>query len=125
MEHGIILKLFSCFPNSTINYNGEFIAEVKTNQYFNLQSCSTEKDVQCKVLEWLSRSACKTEPYRSEKKNNELHKFMRDGINQFLGTDFSEEDMEKIYTHLGNAVNRMKTVAFIDSGYDMKVLEEE
>lgn len=120
----IITRLMNCFPNSMINQNGEFIAHIRTNQYFILRDCKTEKDIKCKVLEWLSRSGCKTIPYRKDKKNKEFQKFMRDGINQFLGTGFSEEDMYEIYTYLGNACNHKKTVKFIDSGYDMSVLTD-
>ena len=50
---------------------------------------------------------------------------MLEGINDFLETDFTESDMEEIYRHLGNAINHEKTMRFIESGYDFKVLEEE
>ena len=49
---------------------------------------------------------------------------MLDGINMFLHTDFSFDDMEIIYTYLGNACNHKKTIRFIESGYDMHVLTE-
>lgn len=47
---------------------------------------------------------------------------MLDGINDFLETDFTENDMEEIYQYLGNAINHKKTVGFIESEYDFKVL---
>ena len=49
---------------------------------------------------------------------------MLSGINQFLGTDFTEKDMEQIYTYLGNRCNHAKTLKFITSGYDMSVLKD-
>lgn len=125
MDWKLIKRLMNCFPNSFINHNGEFIAEKKSNTYFILEDCKTELDVKCKVLEWISRSAYKTQPYASEKRNKELHEFILNGINRFLGTNFSEDDMEQIYTYLGNAVNHERTVAFIESGYDMKLLQED
>lgn len=82
-------------------------------------------DVKCKVLEWLSRGAHKTAPYISKRKNDEFHEFMLIGINEFLKTDFTIDDMDIIYTYLGNACNHEKTVAFINSGYDMKTLTEK
>ncbi len=118
----IITKLMKCFPNSFINDEGEFIAHRDSNTYFILKACKTELDVKCKVLEWLSRAAYKAEPYRRNDKNVYFHEFMRDGINEFLGTHFSENDMEEIYTYLGNACNHEKTVRFIESNYDMSVL---
>lgn len=125
MDWKLIIRLMNCFPNSIINQNGEFIAHVKNNTYFILRDCETELDIKCKVLEWLSRSAYKTEPYRRKDKNDEFHKFMLCGVNAFLETDFSESDMEQIYTCLGNACNHEKTVAFVLSGYDMGILESE
>ena len=31
-----LIRLFKCFPNSTVNRNGEFIAHEKTNVCFNV-----------------------------------------------------------------------------------------
>lgn len=121
----VIQKLCSCFKNSFINGNGEFIAHNRANEYFILRTCETELDVKCKVLEWLSRGAYKSMPYATEKKNDEFHAFMLYGINLFLGTDFDELDIEQIYTYLGNACNHEKTIAFIESGYCMSVLTEK
>lgn len=125
MDWQLITRLMHCFPRSFINQNGEFIAHLRSNTYFRLTDCKTELDVKCKVLEWLSRAAYKTEPYRRKDKNDEFHKFMRSGIIEFLGVHFSESDMEHIYTYLGNACNHEKTVRFIESGYDMGILEDK
>lgn len=125
VEWSLIQKLMNCFPRSSVNQHGEFIAHDKANEYFILHNCETELDVKCKVLEWFSRGAYKTEPYRSKKKNNEFHEFMLNGINKFLGTEFTEDDMEVIYTYLGNACNHEKTICFIESGYDFSVLKKE
>lgn len=115
-------RLMRAFPNSFINYQGEFIAHRYANEYFILDNCQTELDVKCKVLEWFSRGAHKTAPYRGAKKNQEFHNFMLSGINAFLGTEFDENDMDIIYTYLGNACNHKKTIRFIESGYDMGIL---
>lgn len=125
MDWELITRLMNCFPHSFINQNGEFIAHAKSNTYFILRDCKTELDVKCKVLEWLSRAAYKTEPYRRRDKNEEFHKFMSGGIIEFLGVHFSESDIETVYTYLGNACNHEKTVSFVMSGYDMKILESE
>lgn len=124
VEWNLVQKLMNCFPRSVINQNGEFIAHIKANEYFILIDCKTELDVKCKVLEWFSRGAYKREPYRTKKKNDEFHAFMLNGINQFLGTEFDEIDIEEIYTHLGNACNHKKTIAFIESDYCMSFLTD-
>ena len=116
-------RLLQAFPDSFINPRNEFIAHRDSNSYFRLEDCESELDVKCKVLEWLSRAAFKTLPYRTPRKNWKFHCFMLDGINSFLGTEFSEQDIELIYQRLGNRVRHELTVKFVESGYDMSLLE--
>jgi hypothetical protein len=127
VEWDIIKKLMKAFPRSFIIATGEgeaeFIAHREANSYFRLIDCYTEFDVKCKVLEWLSRDAHKTAPFDSNRKNNEFNKFILNGINSYLGTNFTEDDMDIIYTYLGNRCNHEKTVKFINSGYDMSILK--
>lgn len=118
----VSLKLMRSFPDSFINPRGEFIAHRKSNTYLIFANCETLKDLQCKILECFSRAAYKTEPYYTDKSNNKFHRFMLDGINDFLGTAFTFDDMELIYTYLGNACNHALTVKFVDSGYDLDIL---
>jgi hypothetical protein len=124
IEWNLVSKLMNCFPNSVVTSEAGFVAHIGSNTYFMLKDCNTEMDVKCKVLEWLSRAAYKTEPYSTKKSNDKFHKFILRGINDFLGTTFSEKDMEKIYTYLGNRCNHEKTINFITNGYDMSILKE-
>lgn len=117
-------QLMACWPGSYIYRNGEFIAHQRSNTYLIFENCETLEDVRCKVLEWFSRAAHKTAPYYTEKSNEKYHQFMLDGINKFLGTAFSFEDMDLIYTYLGNAIHHSLTVEFVRSGYNMEVLRE-
>lgn len=117
-------RLYEAFPDSYTNRNGEFIAHEAANEYFILKNCETELDVKCKVLEWLSQAAYKRQPFNSDYANRRFNTIMREGINEFLGTNFTEEDMEQIYTHLGNCCNHPLTVAFVESGYDMTVIQK-
>lgn len=124
LDWEIFERLTRAFPNGIITSEGEFVAH-KSGEYFNLRNCETELDVKCKVLEWFSRAAYKTEPYRSKAKNDELHTFMLLGINSFLGTRFTENDMEIIYTYLGNAIKHQKTIEFIeDAHYNMGFFDQ-
>lgn len=118
-------KLARAFPGSFINTSLEFIAHKEANEYFLLEDCQTEFDVKCKVLEWLSRGAHKTCPFHSNAKNEKFHNFMLNGINDFLETDFSEEDITLIYQRLGNGVRHFLTQCFVSTKYDMKLLEGE
>lgn len=117
--------LLYAFPNSFINENNEFIAEKRSNQYFLLNDCITPMDIECKVLEWLSRPASKGQPYSQEWRNRKFREFMLNGVNTFLDTGFSEDEVRTIYQHLGNAINHEKTIKFIESGYDFAVLQSE
>lgn len=121
----VAMRLMGCFHNSFINYQGEFIAYRGAEAYFNFSTCVNEQDVKCKVLEWLSRSASKGQPFRSDRKNDEFQRFMLDGINKYLDTHFTHDDIDEVYTYLGNRCNHDKTIRFIDSGYDMSVLLPE
>lgn len=111
------------FPKTIINDLDEVIVEPRANQYFGTYNCETEKDVQAKVLEWLSRGACKTMPYQTDKANKIFREYMQTGINSYLDTDFTQEDFEILYDRLGNSINHELTLKFIDSCYDMDVLK--
>lgn len=124
LEFDMVLKLMMAFPGSKVEEDGAFSAYPRALQTFLLTDCKTELDIQCKVLEWLSRGAYKTQCFNSDKANRAMHKTLLEGINQYLGTAFTPEDMEEIYTHLGNRCNHGKTIAFIQSGYDMEVLRK-
>ena len=65
-----------------------------------------------------------TAPWHSGKKNREYHERMLAGINAFLGTSFTEQDIETIYTYFGNAIKSRDAEAFIDGGYDMRFFEK-
>ena len=115
--------LLECFPGSFVNDRGEFIAHLRTNTYFILHNCETPLDIECKVLEWFSRPASKGIPYSQEWRNRKFREFIRNGINDFLDTGFSENEMMVIYQHLGNCINHDKTIRFIESDYDFSILE--
>jgi len=119
-----VQRLMNAFPRSFINQHGEFIAHREANEYIILHDCESVLEVKCKVIEWFSRGAFKTAPF-GERKNREFHRFMLDGINKYLFTSFTPNDMDEIYTYLGNSVNHERTLQFINSGYDMSVLQED
>ena len=125
VDEGVLLRLMRAFPGGFINHNLEFIAHRYSNTYTLLRDCETELDVKCKLLEWFSRAAHKSQPYQTEKSNKKFHAFIRNGINEFLHTQFTESDMAIIYQNLGNAVRHDLTICFIESGYDMGRLEKE
>lgn len=120
-EH--IERLTKAFPEGFINGSGEFVAH-KSGECFSFISCDNELDVKCKVIEWFSRAAYKTEPYSSRTANEAFHEYMLNGINRFLGTRFIRGDMEVIYTYLGNAIRHEKTIEFIEAEYNMGFFDQ-
>ena len=118
------LRLLFDFPNSFFNGRDEFIAHRYSNTYFIFGSCTDEEEVNCKVIEWLSRAASKGMPYSQEWRNKKFRRFMLDGINMFLHTEFSFDDIDIIYTYLGNACNHNKTLEFVRSNYDISLLKK-
>lgn len=124
MINNEIFKLMQSFPRSFVNQYGEFIAHEDANEYFKLSNCVDDLEIKCKVLECLSRAACKTEPFRDKNKNEKFNSFMLGGINKFLNTNFDKNEMRMIYQELGNRVNRELTTKFIKSCYNLKILLE-
>lgn len=115
--------LLESFPNSFINDVNIFIIHDKKDYYIDLSICRTPLDVKCEILEWFSHGACLAKPYGNTFNNIEFQKFMRDGINNFLGTDFNQYDLEKIYAWIGNECDHERSIRFVQSGYDFSQLE--
>ena len=111
-------RFCAAFPKFFINHNLEVIVHPRRNTYFLLKGVETEGDLVAKILEWLSREAAKS-VYK------ESQKYHLNGINAFLGTNFSQDDMMEIYTYLGNSCNHKRTLRFIESGYNLSVLTKE
>lgn len=125
----MLFRLMSLFPGSFINSSNELIIDRDTSctVYMCLSPIKSLTILRCKVIERLSRAAFKEEPYgnRSKKsieKNIAYQTRIREGINAFLGVNFSKDDWEYIYTYLGNECNRPLCEKFVDSGYDLNVI---
>jgi len=111
----LILKTKKWSPKCFINEKNELIIEPTNNIYFRLEDVKNELDFKCKVLAWLSRPSCK-----GLSKPQQTH--IRIIVNEVLGTNFTKDDMCKIYTYLGNDCNRELSVTFIKSKYDLSLL---
>lgn len=118
-----VMELMKVFYGSFINHNFELILIPKTNLYFRLEDIKNEEDLICKLLEWCSRDCYKRQFYKTEKRNEQYHNEVLDKLNIFLKTNFNQEDMDVIYTKLGNSVNHKLTQEFVRSGFDMSLLE--
>lgn len=117
-----IFNVMKCFPRSFMNSNGDVILSEKGNVYFNAMDCADKNDIVCKLFEWCSRPIAKGTVYSSEKRNKAWREGLLNNLNEYLGTQFSLEDMYYIYQELGNGVNHNLVMDFIESNYDMALI---
>ena len=104
------------FHGAFINLNMELILDRKHNLYFMLNDIESELEFKCKMIEWLSRPSCKGLSSKKEQTR------ILQSLNGFLDTNFSHEEINSIYSFLGNSCNRQKTIKFIESNYDIGIL---
>lgn len=117
-------KLLGLFPRSYINQDLEVILIPKTNTYFSLKGVGSRRDIIAKLLMWCTRTIAKGQPFRNKKRNDMYREATKRALNYYLGTLFSDEDINLIYQKLGNGINPELAYKFIDSGFDMEVLNE-
>ena len=120
-----IFNVMKFFSGSYINQCGELIISDRGNIYFTATNCTTKEDVICKLLEWCSRPIAKGTPYATKKRNIEWRNSLLCGYNNYLGTNFTQDDMYWIYDKLGNAVNHELTLKFIHSDYDLSLVRPQ
>lgn len=110
-------KIQRAFPKAYVTMSFELILVPRTNTYINLNHCSTPDEFKAKIIENCSRLASKgySKPLRKEH---------LDGINKLLDANFTQEDMEYIYTYLGNGIKHELCMKLVQSGYDLGVIDE-
>lgn len=126
------LELVICHPINPVDICNDFDYKVwhgrgrnvYCNVYFNIGACKNKLEVQRNVLEYWSREASKA-MFAGKEVNEVIHEYIRNGINEYLKTNFTAKDMELIYEYLGNGINHSLCEKFIESKYDMKLLGKE
>lgn len=109
--------VFRKSPEAFINSSHELIIEPEYNIYLGLNRIESELDLKMKVLSWLSRPSFKGV-------SKKVRALIRGVVNECLCTNFSEDEMREIYSHLGNDCNKELSIKFIESGYDLSILKE-
>lgn len=103
---------------SFVNNNNELIIIPRINLYISLNDVNTNKDFMKKILHWCTWKGA------SNHWDNKGSPSVIQYINWMLGTSFNKDEIDLIYTALGNGVNEPLTDKFIDSGYDINILME-
>ena len=112
------------FPNSFINHNNEIILIPKFNVYILLDDVETDEDFKVKLCEWLSRDCCCALRYSPQKRLDRYYQENTDRFNKICDTNFTIEQMDFIYTYLGNGVKHELTKQFVKSGFDITIIEK-
>lgn len=121
-----LIKIMLAFPRSRIEYYvyGGFLIylDEKNRLWFSLEKIESDIELKRRFISVVSR-CYKSEPYRNSKRNIEWQQKHMVAFNKVLGTNFTEDDFEYIYTYLGNGCNKPIAIKFIESGYDLNVLK--
>ena len=113
----MVQKTKKLFPKSFVNEKNELIFEPTNNLYFRLEDVKNELDFRCKMFAWLSRPI-------SKGLNEQWSKKVLKSFNKMLETNFTKDEMRNIYTYLGNGTNESLCIKFIESNYDLSLLNE-
>ena len=109
-------RVYNAFPKAFINRWNEMIIYLIESTYFLLDNVNNELELECKVLEYCSREASKGMSKASKNYHFE-------GICKFFNRKFTQEEMDLIYTKLGNGINRKLCIKYIESSFDLEVLK--
>jgi len=110
-------KILPFFPGAFIYKKDELIIEKKNNVYFRIDNVNSNLELDCKILEYLSRPSCKG-------LSDYWQRYFRRGVNSWFKINWTKAEMMEIYTYLGNGVNRKKCIDFIKSDFDLKILKK-
>lgn len=115
--HEDVRKLMFLFRQSFINHNFELILIPKINLYFNLRDINTKRDLDKKMIHWITKDCFDNNKY--------WNKYITERFNKYFEREFSKKELELIYARLGKEVNRELTEKFLDSGLNLEVLRED
>lgn len=101
------------FEDSFINDFGELIINKRTNLYFRIDNIHSKEDFVYKILSWCSRDASKAMPFSNEHANQAYRKEIREGLNEYLGVCWEEEQWLDIYENFGNGIHEDECRDFI------------
>ena len=114
-ENKELQKIYNAFPKAFINRHNEMIIYPRENTYFLLDNVNDKLELDCKVLEYCSRQASKGMSRTSQKYHFE-------GIERYFERSFTKEQMEAIYTLLGNGIHRELCKKFINENFNFELL---
>lgn len=118
-----VQKALKWLKGSYINHNNEIILIPKFNVYTLLDDVNTDDDFKVKLCEYFSRDCCCAMRYSQKKRLERYWKENTEAFNYICGTDFSVDQMEYIYTFLGNGIKHDLAKKFVKRGFDLSVID--
>lgn len=119
-----VQKALKHLHGSFINHKNEIILIPKFNVYTLLDDVETDDDFKVKLCEWFSRECCCSLRYSQYKRLERYYQENTDAFNLICGTNFTTEQMEQIYTKLGNGIKHELAKKFVKSGFDLSVIAD-
>ena len=119
-----VQKALRRLNGSFINHNNEIILIPKFNVYTLLDDVETDDDFKVKLCEWFSRDCCCALRYSQNKRLERYYQENIEAFNFICGTNFTKEQVEQIYTKLGNGIKHELTKKFVKSGFDLSVIAD-
>ena len=119
-----VQKALKRLHGSFINHNNEIILIPKFNVYTLLDDVETDNDFMVKLCEWFSRDCCCALRYSQNKRLERYYQENIEAFNFICGTNFTKEQVEQIYTKLGNGIKHELTKKFVKSGFDLSVIAD-
>ena len=119
-----VQKALKDLHGSFINHNNEIILIPKFNVYTLLDDVETDDDFKVKLCEWFSRDCCCALRYSQNKRLERYYQENIEAFNFICGTNFTKEQMEQIYTKLGNGIKQELAKRFVKSGFDLSVIAD-
>ena len=119
-----VQKALKHLNGSFINHNNEIILIPKFNVYILLDDVETDNDFKVKLCEWFSRDCCCALRYSQNKRLERYYQENIEAFNFICGTNFTKEQVEQIYTKLGNGIKHELTKKFVKSGFDLSVIAD-
>lgn len=108
-------KIQKVFPQAFVNMSYEIIFERKHNIYFRLEDIESDYEFKEKVICWLSRPCIKGVPIK-------LQIDMRDLFCSLLEKEFTVNEIDIIYTKLGNGCNKDMRKEFMTNDFNIDIL---
>ena len=118
-----VQKALQCLNDSYINRNNEIILIPKFNVYTLLDDVNTDNDFKVKLCEWFSRDCSCALRYSQQKRLNRYYQENTDAFNFICGTNFTIEQMNYIYSYLGNGIKHKLAQRFVSGGFDLSVID--